>query len=139
MKGYSHIDISTIAISLAKVMKQAESHGQRAATGSLHRILHNLLVGINSENKHYIFSEIAVHATPILSKFDARSLSNLIFRFALQNTYPRMKKDVKSWMFLLSRQCRSCTISILKSYPTCYGRMQKWSHQTWCYSRQQAT
>jgi len=65
-KGYSHRNIATIAISLAKVMKQVESHGQRDAAGSLHRHLHNLLVGINSERKQVIFSEIAVHAIPIL-------------------------------------------------------------------------
>jgi hypothetical protein len=88
MKRYSHIDISTIAISLAKVMKQVEFHGQRSATGSLHQNLHNLLVGINLDNKHYIFSKIAVHATPILSKFDARSLSNLIFSFGLAEYSP---------------------------------------------------
>ena len=31
MKGYSYRDISTVAISLAKIMKQVESRGQRAA------------------------------------------------------------------------------------------------------------
>jgi len=89
MKAYSYRDIATIAISSAKVMKQVESHGQRAATGSLQRILHTLLVGINSENKHYIFSEIAVHAVPILSEFDARHLSNLIYSFGLAEYVPK--------------------------------------------------
>jgi hypothetical protein len=51
-------DIATIAISLAKIMKQVESRGQRAATGSLHRNLHNLLVGINSERKQVIFNKV---------------------------------------------------------------------------------
>ena len=82
IKGYSYRDISTIAISLAKIMKQVESRGQSADTSSLHRILHDLLIGgDNSENKQYLFSEIAGHATPILSKFDARSLSNLIYSY----------------------------------------------------------
>jgi hypothetical protein len=81
MKRYSYRDIATIAISLAKIMKQLESREQRSATGSLHQTLQDLLVGINSENKHYIFSEIAAHATPILSEFDARHLSNLIYSF----------------------------------------------------------
>jgi hypothetical protein len=91
MKGYSHIDIATIAISLAKIIKEVEFHGQRADTGRLHRILHNLLVGINSENKHYIFSEISVHATPILSKFDARSLSNLIYSYGHAEYVPTVE------------------------------------------------
>jgi hypothetical protein len=91
MKGYSYRDIATIAISLANVMKQVESHGQRAATGSLNQTLQDLLVGINSENKHYIFSEIAVHATPILSKFDARHLSNLIYSFGVAEYVPKVE------------------------------------------------
>jgi len=91
MKGYSHRNIATIAISLAKVMKQVESHGQRDAAGSLHRHLHNLLVGINSERKQVIFSEIAVHAIPILSEFDARHLSNLIYSFGLAEYDPKVE------------------------------------------------
>ena len=84
-------DIATVAISLAKIMKQVESRGQRADTGSLHRILHNLLVGINYENKHYIFSEFAMHAIPILYTFDARSLSNLIYSFGLAEYVPKVE------------------------------------------------
>jgi hypothetical protein len=92
MKRYSHIDIATIAISLAKIMKQVESHGQRAAAGSLHCNLHNLLMGGgNSEKKQFIFSEIATHATPILSKFDGRSLSNLIYSFGLSECAPMVE------------------------------------------------
>jgi hypothetical protein len=91
MKGYSSRDIATIAISLAKIMKEVESRGQRAATGSLHQNLHTLLVGINSENKHYIFSEIAGHATPILSKFEARHLSNLIYSFGHAEYVPTVE------------------------------------------------
>ena len=87
MKRYSSRDIATIAISLAKIMKQVESHGQRAATGSLHRILHDLLIGGDkSENKHYTFSKIAGHATPILSKFDE---SNLFVRSCRIRTHGR--------------------------------------------------
>jgi hypothetical protein len=92
MKRYSYRDIATIVISLAKIMKQVESRGQRAATGSLHRILHDLLIGGDkSENKHYIFSEIAVHATPILSKFEARHLSNLIYSFGHAEYVPTVE------------------------------------------------
>ena len=36
MSGCGYIDIATIAISLAKIMKQVEFRGQRATTGSLH-------------------------------------------------------------------------------------------------------
>jgi hypothetical protein len=94
MKGYSYRDIATIAISLVKIMNEVESHGQRAATSSLHRHLHTLLIGGgNSENKHYIFSEIATHATPILSNFDARSLSNLIYSYGHAEYVPTVEND----------------------------------------------
>jgi hypothetical protein len=94
MKRYSYRDIATIAISLAKIMKQVESRGQRAATGSLHRILHDLLIGGgNSEKKRCILNEIATHATPILSKFDARSLSNLIYSFGHAEYVPKVEND----------------------------------------------
>jgi len=90
MYNFDGREIATIAISLAKLMKQVEFRGQRAATGSLHRILHNLLIGeVNSENKHYIFSEIAVYAVPILSKFEARHLSNLIYSFGHAEYVPK--------------------------------------------------
>jgi hypothetical protein len=39
MYNFDGREIATIAISLAKVMKQVEPCGQGAATGSLHRIL----------------------------------------------------------------------------------------------------
>jgi DNA-directed RNA polymerase specialized sigma54-like protein len=65
MKGYSYRDITTVAISLAKIMKQVESRGQRAATNSLHCILHDLLIGGgNSEKKRCILNEIACHTHP---------------------------------------------------------------------------
>jgi hypothetical protein len=69
LKGYSYRDIATIAICLAKIMKQVESRGQRADTGSLHRILHNLLVGIKSKNKHFILDKVAKSSLLILSEF----------------------------------------------------------------------
>jgi hypothetical protein len=107
MKSYSYRDISTVAISLSKIMKQVESRGQREATGSLHRIIHNLLIGgDNSENKHFIFSKIAVYATPILSNFDARSLSNLIYSFGYAECDPKVE-DGHSIMDTLALEAMS--------------------------------
>lgn len=69
---------------------QVESCGHRADTISLHRILHNLLIGgVNSEKKQFIYNEIATLAIPILSKFDARCLSNLIYSFGLAEFIPK--------------------------------------------------
>jgi hypothetical protein len=61
MMAYDYKDIATIAISLAKVMQQVESHGQKAADSSLYQTIYNLLLGeASSKGKHYIFSEIAI-------------------------------------------------------------------------------
>jgi hypothetical protein len=91
MKGYSYRDIATVAICLAKIMKQVESREHRAETGSLHRILHNLLVGINLEQKQFILDKVAKSSLLILSEFDARSLSNLIYSFALAEYVPTVE------------------------------------------------
>jgi len=84
-------DLATTALGLAKVMKQVESCGQRAAAGSLHRNLHNLLVGINSERKRFILDKVAKTSVRILSEFDARSLSNLIYSFSFAEYVPKVE------------------------------------------------
>ena len=43
----------------------------------------HLFIGNNSENKQYIFRQVAIAAMPILHEFDARCLSNLIYAFGL--------------------------------------------------------
>jgi hypothetical protein len=91
MYNFDGREIATIAISLAKVMKQVESREHRADTGSLHRILHNLLVGINLEQKQFILDKVAKSSLLILSEFDARSLSNLIYSFALAEYVPTVE------------------------------------------------
>ena len=92
MTTYEYKDIATIAISLAKVMKQVKSRGQKAAAGSLYQTLYNLLLGgASSKRKHFIFSEIAMHAIPNLSKFEARHLSNLIYAFSLAEVAPKVE------------------------------------------------
>jgi hypothetical protein len=94
MKRYSHIDIATIAISLAKIMKQVEFRGQRADTGSLHQNLHTLLIGgDNSEKKKFILNKVAKSSLLILSEFDARHLSNLIYSFGHAEYVPTVEND----------------------------------------------
>ena len=79
---YGYRDISTVAISLAKIMKKVDENGH--SKGSPHSILRDVLIGCyNSDNKQFIFNEIACASVPILYEFDARSLSNLIYAFGL--------------------------------------------------------
>jgi hypothetical protein len=94
MKGFSYRDIATIAISLAKIMNEVESRGQRAATGSLHRNLHDLLIGgDNSEKKQFILDKVAKSSLLVLSEFDARHLSNLIYSFGHAEYVPMVEND----------------------------------------------
>ena len=118
-------DIATVAISLEKIMKQVESRGQRADTGSLYHILHNLLVGINSEKKHYIFSEIAVHAIPILSDFEARHLSNLIYSFGFAEYVPNVE-DGRTILDVLALEAMS---------KLQYFNSQDLSNMLWSYAK----
>jgi hypothetical protein len=129
MHKFDGRDIATIAISLAKVMKQVEFRGQRADTGSLHHILHTLLVGINSENKHYIFSEISMHAIPILSKFEARYLSNLINSFGHAEYIPKVE-DGHTILDILALEA----ISKLKHFNS-----QDLSNMLWSYAKMESS
>jgi hypothetical protein len=97
-------DHSTATLGLAKVMKQlVESHGQKAATASLHRILHNLLIGVNSEKKQFILIKVAKTSVLILPEFDARCLSNLIYSFVI---WPcRIRTQGPGWTYNLGCSC----------------------------------
>jgi hypothetical protein len=106
MYNFDGREIATIAISLVKVMKQVESFTQKAATGSLHRILHNLLVGINSEKKQFILDKVAESSVMILSEFDARCLSNLIYSFGLAE-YITKVKDGRTILDVLALEAMS--------------------------------
>ena len=81
MHAYNTRDLSTIAISMAKIMKKVDRGG--LYNGSPEQTLRNVLIGYNSKNKQFIFNEIAYASVPLLYEFDARSLSNLIYAFGL--------------------------------------------------------
>ena len=88
---FSGRHLATTVLSLVKVMKQAELYGLNAPVGNLHRILHDLIVGINLEKKQYILDTVAKSSVPIHSKFDARCLSNLIYSFGLAGYTPMLE------------------------------------------------
>ena len=71
---YGYRDIATVAISLAKCGNSIGSH---------QTILRDVLIGDNSDNKQFIFNEIAYASVSIIHEFDARHLSNLIYAFGL--------------------------------------------------------
>jgi tryptophan-rich sensory protein len=125
-------EIATIAISLAKIMKEVESYEQQSATrsNSLHQTLHNLLIGeVNSEKKLFIFNEIAAHATPILTKFDARCLSNLIYSVCLADCAPEVK-DGSTILDSLALEA----ISKLQNF-----NCQELSNMLWSYAKMKST
>jgi hypothetical protein len=143
MHKFDGRDIATIAISLAKIMKQVESRGQRADTGSLHRNLHHLLIGeVNSENKHYIFSEIAMHAFPILYTFDARSLSNLINSFGHAEYTPKVK-DGRTIFDVLALEAMSKLTHFnsqdLSNMLWSYAKMESSNSLLWSYAKMESS
>ena len=121
--------LQSIALSSAKVMKQVESRGQKAATNDLHRNLHNLIAGINLEKKQVILDKVAKTSAPILSEFDARCLSNLIYSFGLVEYIPKNEDGrTRSLGYSCPRARGDVQVAAflsLKAYPTCSGRMCK--------------
>ena len=90
MEAFDFRNIATTALGLAKIVKQVGPfRGKKplTGTGSPHQILHDLLIGVNSENKQLIFGEIAISSIPILSDFDARHLSNFMRSQCRWGTY----------------------------------------------------
>ena len=128
-------EIATIAISLAKLMKLVEFHEQKAAaataTDSLHQTLQDLLIGgINkSEKKQVIFDKVAKTSAPILSKFDARCLSNLIYSYCLAEYVPKVKND-RTILDVLAPEA----ISKLQ-----YFNCQELSNMLWSYAKMKST
>jgi hypothetical protein len=71
MKGYSYIDIATVAISLAKVMKQVEFHEQKAAaTDCLHQT--------TWESHPLLFQKVALVAILRCNDFTSQNIANLL-------------------------------------------------------------
>ena len=81
IEQYDPRDMSTLAISLAKIIDRVERGGNRKGTPQ--QILQDILIGKNSEIKQFVFNRLAAASVPILYDFDARHLSNLIYAFGL--------------------------------------------------------
>ena len=82
IESYDARDMATLAISLAKIMDKVGKSKHRKK-GSPQQILHDMLVGNNSEFKQFIFDHIACASIPILREFEARDLSNFIYAYGL--------------------------------------------------------
>ena len=142
MEAFDFRNIATTALGLAKIVKQVGPfRGKKplTGTGSPHQILHDLLIGVNSENKQLIFGEIAISSIPILSDFDARHLSNFIYAYGLAECVPNVDGGHTCSMLKLLRPFTICGISLLKTYPTCFGLMHMWGHRTRHFSMRQET
>jgi hypothetical protein len=91
IEAFDFRDIATTALGMAKIVKHVGPFRQKKPlTESPHQILHDLLIGVNSENKQIIFGKIAMLSIPILSDFDARSLSNFIYAYGLAECVPNV-------------------------------------------------
>jgi len=78
---FGYRDLSTIAISIAKIIKNVGGTDEKRLPryGTPQRVLYDLIVG----EKEFIFKVLAEPSMIILHKFDARSLSNLIYAYGL--------------------------------------------------------
>ena len=91
LQAFRFRDIATTALGLAKTVKQVGLFcGKQPSTRSPHQILHDLLIGDNSENNQHMFGKIAMSSIPDLSKSDARSLLHFIYAFGLAECVPNV-------------------------------------------------
>ena len=94
MEAFDFRDIATTALSLAKIVKQVGPFGGKKppTAGSPHQILHlhDLLIGVNSENKQYIFGDIAMFSIQVLFDSETRSLLNFIYPYGLAECFPNV-------------------------------------------------
>lgn len=106
MHAFDYRDIATTALCLAKIVIQVgPSRGKKHTTGNPHQILHDRLIGVKSENKRFIFGEIAISSIPVLPKFEARHLSNLIYAYGLAECIPTKNGGRAFFDLLVPRWC----------------------------------
>lgn len=102
-------DLATTSLSLAKIVKCIGSkgnYGKGIPNGGPHQILHDLLIGNNSEDKQldFIFLSIAEASRPILSEFDVRCISNLVYAFGLAGCDPKTGEGRRTFFDILASE-----------------------------------
>ncbi|KAL7545453.1 hypothetical protein ACHAWF_008797, partial [Thalassiosira exigua] len=90
MREFNEYHLPHLALGLAKIVREVESPRVSKSQEQNREILQSL-IGQNSQRKHKLFHSIAVCAIPLLSKFDARCLSNLAYANAIAGTVPRLE------------------------------------------------
>ena len=72
-------DVAQTTLGIAKIVKNTNDQRNH----SKNRVYHPVFIGNGGERKDLIFSKLAAGSMPILSQFDPRHLSNLIYAFGL--------------------------------------------------------
>ena len=113
--------------------------GNEAPPDSLNQVLHDQIIGNDSENKHFIFSRIAMSSMPIIHEFDHWGLTDYMFAFGVMEFIPNIVGGCT--LFDVVAQFPNCGTSNLRICPTCSGLTQKWARQSQtCHSlRRQVT
>ncbi|KAL7530600.1 hypothetical protein ACHAXR_004948 [Thalassiosira sp. AJA248-18] len=81
IQSYDYRDLAQTTLGFAKIVKSV--HGKRLLRQSPQQILQNIFISNNAETKQSMFGCMAKASMHVLSEFDARSLSNLIYAFGL--------------------------------------------------------
>ncbi len=125
---YDVRDLATTTLGLAKIVKQVGQRGSRTKvpTDSLNRILHDLVIGIDSTNKKAIFNKIAASSIPIVHQFEPRELSNYIYAYGLVEFVPNNIKGELTLFDVLAHEA----IFMLRHFNS-----QDVSNVLWAYAK----
>ncbi|KAL7554662.1 hypothetical protein ACHAWF_018148 [Thalassiosira exigua] len=124
MSEYNQRHLTQLALGFAKIVREVDSPRQRRTQEPPEKILHGILVGQKSQRKDMLFRSIAVCASPLLPKFEARYLANLAYANAIVGTVPRME-DGKTLFDHVAKR----SIPLLKKFEPQHFSNMVWAHE----------
>jgi hypothetical protein len=86
----NHKDITTIILSIAKIMNNVKEAKQRRKVNSIHHAFGTLLLDQDSFPMEDVFEFCAMAADRILPRYDSRHISNLGYAYALVGYDPQL-------------------------------------------------
>jgi hypothetical protein len=121
MKQFWPQDISTIILGMARILKYVREAKGKRKDGAYHNMF-ALALGVDKlTSSDGIFQCLAKAANRIISEFNPRCISNLVYAYALGSM-----TEERCWKMLPPLQLGSCMASTRKILQTLCGLLQPW-------------